>query len=64
MELSEVKVAFKGITETLYSKIIIDKAKCIRYQEYEKTQNHIVKKVHLIIQKDQNLEDSGYQEYI
>jgi len=51
LELAELKLAFKGISETLFSKINILKDKCTRYEEIEKKPNHFVKMVHIEIQK-------------
>lgn len=51
LELAELKLAFKGITEALYSKINIQKEKCTRYEEVEKKPSHLVKMVHIEIQK-------------
>ena len=45
----ELKFSFKDIDSDLYSKIIIDKAKCLRYTETVKSQNIHIKKVYIQI---------------
>lgn len=64
LELAEIKLSFKGITEILFSKINIQKDKCTRYEEVEKKPNHFVKMAHIEIQKAICLERSGYEEFI
>ncbi len=57
-------MGFKGITESLYSKIFVDKAKCLKYEEIEKPPHHHVKKVYISVINNQSLELSGYEEYL
>jgi hypothetical protein len=45
--VSEIKLSFKGITESLFSKIIIDKTKCLRTVEAVKGDNQVYKKVYI-----------------
>ena len=47
IELAELKLSYCGIPEQLYSKINIEKSKCLRYEEVEKMTNHMIKKVHI-----------------
>jgi hypothetical protein len=47
--MSELKFSFKDIDSELYSKIIIDKTKCLRYTELVKNQNIHVKKIFIQI---------------